>query len=173
CSIAEYYRTVDAPARTILFSSQDITRFTSYTSQFSTEPLSTGMSWQYPISEYQYLDFGFQYQDSELLTSSFSSQQARQWVQQNGKPVTVPGSSRLFGTQVQSFELSSGWQYRNLNASLFPTLGSRIRDNLNATAPGSEVEYYYASLDYLKFIRMPGQWRFKINSELAYGEAYG
>src|SRR5690606_41260956 len=130
CSIAEYYRTVDAPARTILFSSQDITRFTSYTSQFSTETLSTGMSWQYPITEYQYFNFGFQYQDSELLTSSFSSQQAREWVQQNGDPFSVDGSSTYFGTQVQSFELSAGWQYLNLNASICPTLGSRMRANL-------------------------------------------
>src|SRR5690606_21744734 len=82
-SLTDYYRTVDELSRTILFSYQDITRFTSYTSQFSTETLSTGMSWQYPITEYQYFNFGFQYQDSELLTSSFSSQQARDWVQRN------------------------------------------------------------------------------------------
>jgi len=172
-SLTDYYRTVDELSRTIMFSYSDVTRFTSYTSQFSTETLSTGMSWSYPISEYQYFNFGFQYQDSELLTSSFSSQQARDWVRQNGKPFQVPGSSDLFGTTVQSFELTTGWQYRSLNASIFPTLGSRIRANLAATAPGSEVEYYYASLDFLKYIRMPGRWRFKINSELAYGEAYG
>jgi len=172
-SLTDYYRTVDELSRTILFSYSDITRFTTYTSQFSTETLSTGMSWQYPITEYQYFNFGFQYQDSELLTSSFSSQQARDWVRQNGDPFTVPGASDLLGTKVKAFELSLGWQYRNLNAALFPTLGSRIRANLSATAPGSEVEYYYASLDFLKFIRMPGQWRFKINSELAYGDAYG
>jgi len=172
-SLTDYYRTVDELSRTILFSYSDITRFTTYTSQFSTETLSTGMSWQYPITEYQYFNFGFQYQDSELLTSSYSSQQAREWVRQNGDPFTVPGASDLLGTKVKAFELSAGWQYRNLNASIFPTLGSRIRANLSATAPGSEVEYYYASLDFLKFIRMPGRWRFKINSELAYGDAYG
>ncbi len=172
-SLTDYYRTVDELSRTIMFSYQDITRFTSYTSQFSTKTLSTGMNWQYPITEYQYFNFGFQYQDSELLTSNYSSAQARQWVQQNGKPFAIDGSSDLFGTKVQAFELSAGWQYVSLNASIFPTLGSRMRANLSATAPGSEVEYYVASLDFLKFIRMPGQWRFKINSEIAFGEAYG
>jgi outer membrane protein insertion porin family len=172
-SLTDYYRNVDELSRTILFSYQDITRFTSYTSQFSTETLSTGMSWQYPIAERQYFNFGFQYQDSELLTSSYSSQQAREWVQRNGDPFTIDGSSNLWGTQVQSFELSAGWQYLSLNASIFPTLGTRMRANVTATAPGSEVEYYVASLDFLKYIRMPGRWRFKINSELAYGEALG
>src|SRR5690606_897789 len=148
-SLTDYYRTVDELSRPILFSYSDITRFTTYTSQFSTETLSTGVRWQYPITEYPYFNFGFQGQASKRLTRGYSAQQAREWVRQNGDPFTVPGASDLLGTKVKPFELSAGWQYRNLNASIFPTLGSRIRANLSATAPGSEVEYYYASLDFL------------------------
>jgi outer membrane protein insertion porin family len=44
---------------------------------------------------------------------------------------------------------------------------------LNAAIPGSEVEYFVTSTDFTKYIKMPGRWRFKINSELAYGDAYG
>src|SRR5690606_18550944 len=86
-SLTDYYRTVDELSRTILFSYSDITRFTTYTSQFSTETLSTGMSWQYPITEQQYINFSFQYQDSAIYTSSLCTTLARVWACPNGMPI--------------------------------------------------------------------------------------
>jgi len=169
--LTDYYRSIDELSRTIQFTYQDITQFTSYTSHFSTETLSGGLSWQYPIGEVQYLNFGFVYQDVELVTGDFSSEQARQWVQQNGEPFTV--GSNVFGTKVRSFELATGWMYDSRNASIFPTAGQRIRARLNATVPGSKVEYYVASLDFTKYIPLWGRWLFKVNSELAYGDAFG
>ena len=165
------YRTVNGVARTISFSYQDITQFTSVTSDFSTTQLSAGLNWGYPISDFQTLRFGFSYQDAELLTSAFSSQQARDWVLNNGNPFQV--TDNVYGTKLQSLELSFGWSYDSRNAFLFPTAGTRFGAVLNAAAPGSEVEYYVASLDFQKYVRMPGAWRFKISSNIAYGEAFG
>ncbi|HEX7080877.1 MAG TPA: outer membrane protein assembly factor BamA [Gammaproteobacteria bacterium] len=172
-SFTDYYRTVDELSRTISFSYQDITQFTSYTSDFSTETMSGGLNWTYPLTEYQYFNFGFLYQDAELLTTAFSSEQARDWVRSNGNPFTIEGQSGVFGTKVQTFELMAGWSYDSLNAAIFPTLGTYMRAGLNASVPGSEVEYYVASLDFTKYIRLPGRWRFRINSDLAYGDAFG
>ncbi len=169
--LTDYYRSIDELSRTIQFTYQDITQFTSYTSHFSTETLSGGLSWQYPIGEVQYLNFGFIYQDAELITGDFSSDQARQWVRQNGEPFTV--SDNVFGTKVRTFELSAGWMYDSRNASIFPTAGQRIRARLNAAVPGSKVEYYVASLDFTKYVPLWGRWLFKVNSELAYGDAFG
>lgn len=173
-SLTDYYRTVDELSRTISFTYQDITRFTSYTSEFSTKALSAGINWSYPLGEFQYFSFGLNYQDSEMLTSSGSSRQLRQWVAENGNPFRIdqPGAA-LFGTKVQTYEASVGWQHDSLNASLFPTSGTRLRANLSAAIPGSEIEYYMAAIDFTKYIRMPGQWRFRINSDLAVGDGYG
>ncbi|MFS8608235.1 MAG: BamA/TamA family outer membrane protein, partial [Gammaproteobacteria bacterium] len=164
-------RSIDELSRTIQFTYQDITQFTSYTSHFSTETLSGGLAWQYPISEVQYLNFGFVYQDAELVAGLFSSDQAKQWVRENGDPFVV--GEDAFGTNVRALEITAGWTYDSRNASIFPTAGQRIRARLNATVPGSEVEYYTASLDFTKFMPLWGRWIFKINSELAYGDAFG
>jgi outer membrane protein insertion porin family len=165
------YRNIDGVARSISFTYQDITQFTSVTSDFSTTTLSAGMNWSYPIANFQRLTMGFAYQDAELLTSAFSSQQALEWVQQNGNPFQVTDS--VYGTKVQSFDLVAGWAYDSRNAALFPTAGTRVSMGINATVPGSEVEYYVTSLDFTKYIDLPGAWLFKINSELSYGEAFG
>src|SRR5690606_21895335 len=165
------YRTVNGVARTISFAYQDITQFTSVTSDFSTTTLSAGINWGYPITDFQTLRFGFSYQDAQLLTSAFSSQQALDWVQSNGNSFQV--TDNVFGTKVQSLELSFGWSYNTLNSFLFPTAGTRIGAILNAAVPGSEVEYYVASFDFTKYFRLPGAWRFRVNSNIAYGDALG
>jgi outer membrane protein insertion porin family len=170
-SFTDAYRTIDGIARTISFTYQDITQFTSVTSDFSTKTLSAGMNWGYPITEYQSLRFGFAYQDAELLATTYSSEQARQWVRQNGNPFVI--SDNIIGTKVRSLELVAGWAYDSLNAALFPTAGTRFAAVLNAAVPGSEVEYFMTSFDFTKYIRLPGAWRFRINTDLAYGDAYG
>jgi outer membrane protein insertion porin family len=165
------YRNIDGMSRTISLTYQDLTQFTSATSDFSTTTLSAGMNWGYPVANFQRLTLGFAYQDSELLTSSFSSRQALEWVSQNGEPFLVPGG--FVGTQVKSFDLISAWQYVTLNAGLFPTAGTRVSMGLSASIPGSDVEYYTANLDFTKYFRIRGPWIFRLHNEISYGEAYG
>jgi outer membrane protein insertion porin family len=165
------YRSIDGVSRTIAFTYQDFKQFTSVTSDFSTTTLSAGMNWTYPIANLQYLTFGFQYQDAELLTSRFSSRQALEWVEQNGNPFDV--GSGFLGTKVKSLDLITGWRYDSRNAAMFPTAGTRMSAGLNASVPGSEVEYYAASIDFTKYMRIRGDWLFRVNSELFYGDAYG
>ncbi len=171
-SYTEAYRTVDELTRTLNFTYQDITQFTSASSDFSTETFSAGVDWSYPITEYQFLRFGLNYQKAEMATSLFSSAQAREWVQNNGVQFDVPGDD-VFGTSFETLELSMGWFYESRNNFLFPTRGTRLGASLTASIPGSEVEYYVASLDYTKYVPLWGRWLFRVNSELALGEAYG
>jgi outer membrane protein insertion porin family len=56
---------------------------------------------------------------------------------------------------------------------LFPTAGTRLQAGLNAAVPGSEVEYYVASVNFTKYINLPGNWMIRLNSDLSYGDAFG
>ncbi len=167
------YRNIDGLSRTISFTYQDIKQFTNATSDFSTQTLAAGLNWGYPISEFQTFRFGFSLQHAEMLTSAFSSDQARQWVRNNGTPIPVEGLAGVFGTEIDSFELNLGWSFDSRNRTLFPDAGSLVAFNLSAAVPSSDVEYYVARMDFTKYFRLPGAWRFKINSDLAFGDAYG
>ncbi|MEE8094303.1 MAG: outer membrane protein assembly factor BamA [Gammaproteobacteria bacterium] len=166
------YRTINELSRTLSVSFRDITQFTSASSAFDTQTFTLGADWSYPITEVQYLRFGFAVQRAELLTSQFSSLQALEWVTQNGEQFDVPG--QLFpGTAVRSFDLNTGWIYDSRNRVLFPDRGTRIGLNFTAAIPGSEVQYYVAALDFTKYVPLWGRWIFKVNSEIAFGDAYG
>jgi outer membrane protein insertion porin family len=171
-SYTDPYRTIDGLQRTLSMTFQDITQFTSASSDFSTETFSIGADWSYPISEFQFLRFGFSVQQTELVTSLFSSRQALEWVTNNGDPLEVPGDD-VFGTNVKSIELNTGWIFDSRNRALFPTAGTRVGLNLSASIPGSKVEYYITSLDVTKYMPLWGRWIFKANSALSFGEAYG
>jgi outer membrane protein insertion porin family len=166
------YRTIDGVSRTISFTYQDITQYTSATSDFSTKTLSAGMNWGYPIANFQRVTLGFAYQDAQLLTSQYSSAQALQWVLNNGEPFDVGGLLAI-GTNVKSLDLVAGWQYETRNRALFPTLGTRFSAGLTATVPGSDVEYYVTNLDFTKYVPLRGRWLMRLHSELSYGDAYG
>ncbi|WP_428101744.1 outer membrane protein assembly factor BamA [Candidatus Rariloculus sp.] len=172
-SFTDPYRNMDGLARSIQFSYQDIKQFTSVASQFSTTTLTAGLNWAYPITEYQQLRFGFAVQSAELLTSFYSSRQAREWVLSNGSQIDLGENSAIAATEIQSLELVGGWSFDTRNRVLFPDSGMRLSLNLQAALPGSEVEYYVARADFTKYFRLPGAWRVKINSELALGEGYG
>lgn len=168
----EPYRTIDGLSRTLTLSFRDIEQFTSASSAFSTETFTLGADWSYPITDYQRLRFGFAIQQAELLTSDFSSRQAVEWVTSNGEPLDVPGDN-FYGTSVKSLEFNTGWSYESRNRFLFPTRGTRLGINLSAAIPGSEVEYYVVAVDFAKYIPLWGRWIFRVNSELAFGDAYG
>ncbi len=168
----EPYRTIDGLSRTLTLSFRDIQQFTSASSAFSTETFTLGADWSYPITDYQRLRFGFAIQQAELLTSDFSSRQAVEWVTSNGEPLDVPGDN-FYGTSVKSLEFNTGWSYESRNRFLFPTRGTRLGINLTAAIPGSEVEYYVVAVDFAKYIPLWGRWIFRVNSELAFGDAYG
>ena len=166
------YRTVDELSRTLSLSYRDIRQFTSATSDFSTQTLTAGADWSYPITEMQYLRFGASVSQAQMVTGFYSSQQAEEWVRNHGNPISI-GEGQYFGTTVKSVDLALGWSFDSRNRVIFPTRGVRLAANLSASVPGSEVEYYIASLDYTHYIPIAGAWMFKLNSELALGEPYG
>lgn len=171
-SYTDPYRSIDGLSRTLSFSYRDVKQFTSASSDFSTETFTLGADYSYPITELQYLRFGFALQQAEMATSFFSSQQAIEWVQNNGVQFGVPGDN-FFGTTVRSLELSTGWAFDSRNRFLFADQGARVALSLSATLPGSDAEYYVASFDFTKYFPITEGWTFRIASRLSFGDAYG
>ena len=166
------YRTIDELSRTLSLSFRDIRQFTSATSDFSTQTITAGADWSYPVTEMQYLRFGLSASQAQMVTGFYSSQQASEWVRNHGNPFTIDGG-QYFGTTVETLDIALGWSFDSRNRFIFPTRGLRLGANLSASIPGSEVEYYIASLDYTQYIPLFGAWMLKLNSELALGEPYG
>ncbi len=166
------YRTIDGVRRTLSLGYRDITQFTSSASDFSTETITAGIDYGYPITEYQTLSFGLAAQDAELVASPFSTRQAQDWVLNNGNPTIedLGGGNELYVTDFRTFEMIAGWSYDSRNRAIFADRGTRQRFVASATIPGSEVEYYTLRYDLLKYFPITTNWIVSLATELAFGE---
>jgi outer membrane protein insertion porin family len=169
------YRTMDGVARTMSINYRDITQFTSAASDFSTTSAGATVDYSYPISEFQRVSLGLTYQHSELLSSTNSTQQAQDWVANNGNPFIqdVGNGIVFFGTEFDTIELIAGWSYDSRNRSLFATRGTRQQLFLSAAIPGSDVEYYQARFNFTKYFPISRKWIVRVNAELGISEALG
>ncbi|WP_405238987.1 outer membrane protein assembly factor BamA [Lentisalinibacter orientalis] len=171
-SYTDPYRTIDGVRRTLSVGYRDITQFTSSASDFSTETITAGIDYGYPITEYQTLSFGLALQDAELVASTFSTQQAQEWVLNNGNPriEDLGNGNSLFVTDFKTLEMVLGWTYDSRNRAIFADRGTRQRFVVSAAVPGSDVEYYTARYDLQKYFPITRNWIVSFASEFAFGE---
>jgi len=175
-SHSDPYRSMDGIRRTVSVNYRDSTQFTSAASDFSTTSAGATIDYGYPITEFQSLSLGLSYQHAELLASTSSTQQAQDWVLNNGDPfVEQTGSGFIFfGSEFDTFELIAGWTFDSRNRSLFANRGTRQQLVLTAAVPGSDVEYFTARYNFTKYMPLwSNKWVLRLNTELAMSQALG
>ena len=173
-SYTDPYTTINEVSRTISLAYRDITQFTSEASDFSTKTWSASVEYSYPVTEYQRLIFGGTLQSSELLSDSFQTKQARDWVLNNGNSSAsiVPGGV-IYETTFDTVELLAGWVYDTRNRGLFADRGARHRLTGNVTVPGSDIEYYTINYNYQQYLPVNRWATFAVSVDLGYGAALG
>jgi outer membrane protein insertion porin family len=167
------YRSMDGIRRTLGVNYRDITQFTSASSDFSTTSAGATIDYGYPLTEYQQLSFGLNYQHAELLASASSTQQAQDWVLNNGDPFIENSGNgfAFFGTEYDAYEIIAGWSFDSRNRALFATRGTRQQLVFSFAVPGSDVEYYTARYNFTRYFPIWRRWVARVNVELAIGEA--
>ncbi|MEJ0084450.1 MAG: outer membrane protein assembly factor BamA [Pseudomonadota bacterium] len=188
-SLTEPYLTPNNVGFTSNISYRDQTQFVSASSDFSSETIGAGFDIGYPIGERQGLRFGLSFQKSSLLvTSNGSARQSIDWVRNNGKTNqrciganfddvdcdVGPVALAIFGTEYNSVELTTSWNYDSRNRSLFADRGARSSLGIAYALPGvSDVEYYVASYEFVKYVPLFGRFTLQVGADLAYGMDIG
>jgi outer membrane protein insertion porin family len=149
------------------------TQFIIGGSDFETETLSASGEFGIPISEFGFLRYGASFQLADLIAfEGASADQALEFVLNNGNSSIDPVTGTA-QTNFRTFELFVGWGRDTRNRVIFADRGARHRLSFGATVPGSEIEYFTARYDYLKYVNLPGRWSIRSNTELAYGQPMG
>jgi outer membrane protein insertion porin family len=183
------YTNVDNLTRTYSFSFRDSSQFTSSSSDFSTKIISLGESFGYPLSEYQFMNAGFNLQGVQLVAIENSSAlQSIQWVQNNGHTYTGTATGLIFdpttgtyingiyaldGTRYAIAQLIAGWSYDSRNRGIFPDRGMHQTISISYTPPITGVSYYKANYEFLKYIPLFKGYTFAFTGDLGYGGGLG
>jgi outer membrane protein insertion porin family len=183
-SMTEPYFTPNNVGLTGNVTYRDQTQFVSASSDFSSETIGAGFDIGYPIGENQGLRMGLQFQKSSLLTSTGgSARQSIAWVAMNGNsshdcidydPTFPSCDVELWGTEYNTVEFTASWNYDSRNRSLFADRGMRHSFGLAYSLPGvSDVQYYVASYDFIKYIPLFGRFTLQVGADIAYGMDVG
>ncbi len=175
------YTSIDGVSRTESVTYRDVTQFVSSSSNFSSKTVSGGVSWDYPLTEYQYLRVGGSLDSSQLLTNSQGSAlQAQQWVQQNGHPYqriahddTTNNEYVFYGTNFKSAEALVGWGWDTRNRTLFADRGMRQAISLSTTVPGSGVQYWVGNYSFLQYVPIHDPIVYSFSFSVDYGAPMG
>ena len=183
------YAGIEGISRTTSVTYRTSTQFVSASSSFKSQNFAVGLSYGYPITEYQRISAGVSLGHSDLVTYQGSSaQQAVDWVKQNGKPyqevllfnsvlgdgTSVTSATQVFGTRFDTVELNAGWLFDSRNRGLFADRGQRHSLGISV-APAGQVQYYIASYSGTGYIPLPLflHSTLALSMNLGYGDSLG
>ena len=128
--------------------------------RYSTDALGLGVNFGFPIGETQRITFGGTVEQTSLTEGRFPAQEITEFLQKNGDDFL-------------NFKLSLGWQGSTLNRGLFPTRGRSQSLGLQASVPGSDLQFWkltYRGEQYFPFI---AGLTLRFRGEVGYGGGYG
>jgi outer membrane protein insertion porin family len=127
---------------------------------YNTDVATAGGNIGIPLGEFDSLRFNLDYNHTKLKTSSNSSAQVYDFIQDNGSTfdyVTV----------------AAGYVHDTLNRAVFPTDGGAERLSILGSIPVGGLDFYKASLKVQHYFPIARDFTFMIMAEAAYGDGYG
>ncbi len=160
-SFSNPYYTVDGVSRgySLFFRETDFSELSL--SDYNTDTYGGRTTFGLPINNRERLSFSVEASRTEMETKS------------SGIPLEIVEFTDKEGKEFTELTLGSSWTWTTLNRGLFPTAGGKQTLALEATIPGSELEYYRLTYSAQKYFPIKGEWTFRMRTELGYGDGYG
>lgn len=154
------YYTPDGISRGFTLFSNSIDTSQLDTAAYNTKTVGAGVFWGIPLTEYNRLNVGLDYESIGIETRDTSAQVAKDFVALEGSPV-------------RAYKLSLGWSSDSLDSAIFPSRGTLQRVSGEAAVPGSDITYY--KLNYLlgRYWPLTETTTLRAKGEFGYGGGYG
>ncbi len=128
--------------------------------RYSTDAIGMGVNFGFPIGETQRINFGAIVEQTQLTEGRFPALEITEFLDRNGD-------------EFLNLKLNLAWQGSTLNRGLFPTRGRSQTLGVQASIPGSDLQFWklsYRGEQYFPFI---GDMALRLRTELGYGGGYG
>lgn len=153
------YYTKSGVSRTLGLSARNIDNDAAGTSSFITESISLNANYLFPLNESNSFSFGVGLEQIDLRTTAFSVTEVAEFIDEN------PDNTLLTFT--------TAFAHDTRDSLVYPTSGKSLRVSLEATAPGSDLEYYRASIDGNYYIPFTRRAALKLEAGFSYGDGFG
>jgi len=153
------YATRSGISRTVSISGRSIDSARANTSEFITETLSLNARWLFPINENNSFSLGAGIERINLETTIFSVPEVVEFIDAN------PDNDLI--------TLSAAYVYDTRDSILYPTSGTNVRVSLDATAPGSDLEFYRLNTEVAHYYPFTRKIALKLSTDIGFGDGFG
>ncbi len=151
-------------------------RETDYTdsdiSSYRTNSYGANLSFGYPLTEHQDLQFSFAIDNSKIFAGEDSAPEIKSFV---GFDQSLCNSGRLC-TQSENFltySLTTSWSRNTLNRGLLPDAGNLQRVSFEISVPGSDLNYHKFLYRAEQYLDLSDPFKIRLKANLGYGAGYG
>lgn len=196
-SFTDPYFTVDGISRTLSFSFRQRDAFRDNISNFLSNSYGTNLSFGIPLSEFDRIRLGVGFENTSIILPSIISTTALNAngdeLDSNGDVVTnhlpahilvndranddvrafIDPTGTILEDSFNSLTVVASFSHDTRNRTVFATKGSSQTVFLDATLPGSELEYYKISYRTKFYFTLTDSLTLLLKSDMAYGDGYG
>jgi len=167
-SFLDPYFTVDGVSRgySVFFQETEIDEDDNLSS-WATDRFGGTVNFGYPVSDTQRLSFGAGYENIKVYASERSSIDVLRFIDYDH------GDGGTQFDDFDTFTLSGSWSSSTLNRGLFATRGTSQNISLEASVPGSELEYYKMKYRGQIYFPLTKTWVLRLRSDFGFGDGYG
>lgn len=157
-SFTNPYYTDEGVSRTFSAFYRKTNSLTRSGSSFNLDSIGGAMTFNFPITEYSNITAGIGIANDKITSP----------VNRNGRQVLsdeLANFVRNNGASATTYELRTGWTRDTRNKTFFANRGTLTSVNFNIKGPGSDLEYYNASLKQQRYFRV-GSWIPKLSDNV-------
>jgi len=129
-------------------------------SDYSADTLGGNVNYGIPINEFDRVRLNVEYENLDLSTTSFTSQEIQDFITENGN-------------QFDTIKLTGGWSHDSRNKTIFPDRGTRQSATAELTVPGMDLQFYKLGYEQQTYVPLTKSFTLLLNGEVGYGDGYG
>ena len=128
--------------------------------RYSTDAFGVGINFGFPIGETQRINFGGSVEQTSLTEGRFPALEISEFLEKNGDDFL-------------NFKANLSWVGSTLNRGLFPTRGRSQTLALQASIPGSDLEFWKVTYRGEQYFPFFAGLTLRFRTEVGYGGGYG
>lgn len=128
--------------------------------RFDSTVFGTGVNFGIPVTEFQNLFFGLDYENTDIAINSLSSKEVVDFINTEGNKFDV-------------LRLTGSFAYDTRNRAILPDRGTLNRIRAEAAIPFGDLLYYKLNLESRWFYPLSDDYTLLLQGEVGYGDSYG
>ena len=154
------YYTVDGVSRGFGLFFRETEADEANLSDYSTDSFGGNVSFGIPINEYDTIRFNVEYENLELKKTNSSPDEVTDFIDDHGD-------------QYNTLRLTGSWSHDTRNKAIFADKGGLQRFVVEASVPGSELEYYKIDYRQQRYVPLTRNLTLEMSADIGFGDGYG